>query len=53
MHLYRVSPDGGEPELVVDGTIVLSGYDVRDGVVARAGTTSPNLSELYVGRHAS
>jgi dipeptidyl aminopeptidase/acylaminoacyl peptidase len=47
VHLYRVSPDGGEPELVVDGTIVLSGYDIRDGVVVRAGTTSPNLSELY------
>jgi dipeptidyl aminopeptidase/acylaminoacyl peptidase len=47
VHLYRVSPDGAEPELVVDGTIVLSGYDVRDGVVVRAGTTSPNLSELY------
>ncbi len=47
VHLYRVSPDGGEPELVVDGTIVLSGYDVRDGVVVRSGTTSPNLSELY------
>jgi dipeptidyl aminopeptidase/acylaminoacyl peptidase len=48
VHLYRVSPDGGEPELVHGGTIVLSGYDVRDGVVVRAGTTSPNLSELYV-----
>ena len=49
VHVYRVSPDGGEPELVHGGTIVLSGYDVRDGVVVRTGTTSPNLGELYVG----
>ena len=27
----------------------LSGYDARDGVVARAGSTTPNLFELYVG----
>ncbi len=49
VHVYRVSPDGGEPELVHGGTIVLSGYDVRDGVVVRTGTTSPNLGELYAG----
>jgi dipeptidyl aminopeptidase/acylaminoacyl peptidase len=49
VHLYRVSPEGGEPELVVGGQIVLSGYDVRDGQVVRTGTTAPSLSELYVG----
>ena len=49
VHLYRVSPGGGEPELVADGDIVLSGYDVLDGVVARTGSTAPNLSELHVG----
>ena len=49
IHLYRVSPDGGEPELVHGGEIVLTGFDARDGVIARAGTTAPNLTELYVG----
>jgi dipeptidyl aminopeptidase/acylaminoacyl peptidase len=49
VHIYRVSPAGGEPELVLGGDTVLSGYDARDGVIARAGTTAPHLSELYVG----
>ena len=49
IHVYRVSPDGGEPELVHGGEIVLTGFDARDGVIARAGTTAPNLTELYVG----
>ena len=49
IHVYRVSPDGGEPELVAGGDIVLSGYDVADGRVARTGSTAPNLGELYVG----
>ena len=49
VHLYRVSPDGGEPELLSGGDIVLGGYDVVEGQVVRAGSTAPNLSELYVG----
>jgi dipeptidyl aminopeptidase/acylaminoacyl peptidase len=49
VHLYRVSPDGGEPGLVAGGDIVLSGYDARDGQIVRAGTTAPHLSELYAG----
>ncbi len=49
MHVYRVSPDGGEPELVAGGEIVLSGYDVLDGEVVRTGSTAPNLGELYAG----
>ncbi len=49
VHLYRVSPDGDQPELVHGGEIVLTSFDVRDGVTARAGTTAPNLTELYVG----
>jgi dipeptidyl aminopeptidase/acylaminoacyl peptidase len=49
LHLYRVSPDGGDPELVAGGEIVLSGWDARDGTVARSGSTAPNLYELYVG----
>ena len=48
VHVYRVSPDGGEPELLAGGDIVLSGYDVVDGQVARTGSTAPNLAELYV-----
>ena len=49
IHIYRVSPDGGEPELVQGGEIVLTGFDAREGVIARTGTTAPNLAELYVG----
>jgi dipeptidyl aminopeptidase/acylaminoacyl peptidase len=49
VHLYRVSTDGGEPELVHGGEIVLTGFDARDGQIVRTGTTAPNLSELYCG----
>jgi dipeptidyl aminopeptidase/acylaminoacyl peptidase len=49
VHVYRVSPDGGEPELLAGGDIVLSGYDALDGRLARTGSTAPNLSELFVG----
>ena len=49
VHIYRVSPEGGEPELVLGGDIVLNGYDARDGVIVRTGTTAPHLSELYAG----
>jgi dipeptidyl aminopeptidase/acylaminoacyl peptidase len=48
VHIYRVPPDGGEPELVHGGEIVLTSFDVRDGVVVRAGSTAPDLGELYV-----
>ena len=48
VHIYRVSPDGGEPELLAGGDIVISGYDARDGKVARTGSTAPNLAELEV-----
>ena len=49
VHVYRVSPEGGEPELVAGGDIVLSGYDAADGNVVRTGSTAPNLGELYAG----
>ena len=47
--LPRRRRTGGEPELLTGGEIVLSGYDARDGLLARTGSTAPNLSELYVG----
>ncbi len=49
VHVYRVAAAGGEPELVADGEIVLSGYDARDGLLVRTGSTAPNLPELYAG----
>jgi dipeptidyl aminopeptidase/acylaminoacyl peptidase len=49
VHVYRVSADGGEPELVHGGEIVLTGFDARDGRIARTGTTAPNLAEVYAG----
>jgi dipeptidyl aminopeptidase/acylaminoacyl peptidase len=49
VHVYRVSPDGGEPELAAGGDIVLTGYDALDGRLARTGSTAPGLSELFVG----
>ena len=49
VHVYRVSPDGDEPELIAGGDIVLSGYDAGDGTVVRTGSTAPNLGELYAG----
>jgi dipeptidyl aminopeptidase/acylaminoacyl peptidase len=49
VHVYRVAPEGGEPELVAGGDIVLSGFDLVDGVLARTGSTAPGLSELFVG----
>ena len=49
VHVYRVSTDGGKPELVIGSDIVLSSFDFRDGQVVRTGTTAPRLSELYAG----
>ena len=49
VHVYRVAVAGGEPELVMGGEIVLSGYDLRDGQVVRTGSTAPNLPELFAG----
>jgi dipeptidyl aminopeptidase/acylaminoacyl peptidase len=48
-HLYRVAADGsGKPELVVGGERTVTGWDVRDGVVAFTATTATSLPELYV-----
>ena len=53
IHLYRVSPDGGEPELVAGGDIVLSGYDVADGRVARTGSTGAEPRRALRRRQAA
>jgi dipeptidyl aminopeptidase/acylaminoacyl peptidase len=49
VHVYRVDPEGGEPQLVAGGDIVLTGYDSLGGVLARTGSTAPNLAEVHVG----
>src|SRR5918992_884403 len=49
VHVYRVASDGsGEPERLVDGDLVVNGYDVAGGRVAYTGSTSPRLTELFV-----
>jgi dipeptidyl aminopeptidase/acylaminoacyl peptidase len=50
-HLYRVAADGsGPPDLLVGGERTITGWDVRNGVVAFTATTPTGLSELYVLR---
>jgi dipeptidyl aminopeptidase/acylaminoacyl peptidase len=47
--LYRVAADGsGKPELVLGGDRVVTGFDVRNGVIALTMATATTLSELYV-----
>jgi dipeptidyl aminopeptidase/acylaminoacyl peptidase len=49
VHVYRVASNGsGEPERVVDGDLVVNGYDVAYGRVAYTASTSPRLAELVV-----
>jgi dipeptidyl aminopeptidase/acylaminoacyl peptidase len=48
VHVYAVSPDGGEPELVHGEEQVLGGYDAGGGRLAYVATTAPGLMELYV-----
>jgi len=48
IHLYAVSPEGGEPELLLGEEQNLSGYDATGGRLAYAASTSPNLPELFV-----
>jgi dipeptidyl aminopeptidase/acylaminoacyl peptidase len=48
--LYVVAADGSsEPELLVGGEQVISGYDVRDGQLAYVASTYTTLRELYAG----
>jgi len=48
IHLYAVSREGGEPELLLGEEQNLSGYDATGGRLAYAASTSPNLPELFV-----
>jgi dipeptidyl aminopeptidase/acylaminoacyl peptidase len=49
VHVYRVAGDGsGEPQRIVGGERVVTGYDVAGGRVAYTATTSPGLNELWV-----
>jgi len=48
--LYAVAADGsGEPELLVGGEQVISGYDVHDGEFVYVASTYTTLRELYAG----
>jgi dipeptidyl aminopeptidase/acylaminoacyl peptidase len=50
VHLYRVAADGsGEPEIVIGGDLMLTGYDALDGTVVHSYHTPTRLSELFVG----
>ncbi|MBA2461531.1 MAG: S9 family peptidase [Actinobacteria bacterium] len=48
VHLYAVSPDGGEPELLLGEEQSLSGFDAAGGRLAYAASKAPVLPELYV-----
>ena len=48
IHLYAVSPEGGEPELLLGEEQNLSGFDAAAGRIAYAASRAPNLGELYV-----
>ena len=49
VHLYAVSPDGGDPELLLGEEQALGGFDVAAGKIAYVASKAPGLSELYVG----
>jgi dipeptidyl aminopeptidase/acylaminoacyl peptidase len=49
LHVYRAASDGGgEPERLVDGELVVNGYDAAAGRVAYTASTAPGLAELFV-----
>jgi dipeptidyl aminopeptidase/acylaminoacyl peptidase len=50
VHLYAVAADGsGEPELLVGGEKVISGYDVHDGELVYVASRYTTMRELYAG----
>src|SRR5436190_3766289 len=49
-HLYAVTADGSaEPELLVGGERVITGFDCRDGRIAFVASTHTTMRELYAG----
>lgn len=49
-HLYRVPAAGGDPELLVGGERIVTGWDAAGGVVAFTAATATTLPELFVRR---
>jgi dipeptidyl aminopeptidase/acylaminoacyl peptidase len=50
VHVYCVDGDGSaEPKLLVGGDCVVTGFDVRGGVVVHTSTNAKTMSELYNG----
>jgi dipeptidyl aminopeptidase/acylaminoacyl peptidase len=50
VHVYAVAADGSsQPERILGGERVISGYDVRNGKVAFVSSTHTTLRELHVG----
>ncbi|HEY7263710.1 MAG TPA: S9 family peptidase [Trebonia sp.] len=48
-HAYAVAADGSaQPQLLVGGELVISGFDARDGRVVYAASTHTAFPELYV-----
>jgi dipeptidyl aminopeptidase/acylaminoacyl peptidase len=48
--LYRVAADGsGQPEVVIGGDLMLTGYDAVGGQIVHSYHTPTSLSELFVG----
>jgi dipeptidyl aminopeptidase/acylaminoacyl peptidase len=53
VHVYGVAADGSSaPERILGGEQVISGYDVRDGKLAYAASTSTTMREIYIGTEA-
>ena len=48
IHLYAVSPEGGDPELMLGEEQALGGYDAAAGKLAYVASKAPGLTELYV-----
>jgi dipeptidyl aminopeptidase/acylaminoacyl peptidase len=50
IHLYAVATDGaGEPELLLGGERVISGFDYREGKLAFVASTHTTMREVYAG----